>query len=68
MADLFIEGIAPVAPRTIAERDRARRAVAGFARDAADLRYLFNVTGLWPADDAEARPLTPTPSWDGGRS
>jgi hypothetical protein len=66
--DLFVEGVAPVVPRTVAERGRARRVVARFATDAEDLKYLLNLTGLWPRDDAEALPLTPTPSWDGGRS
>lgn len=67
MADLFVESLAPVAARTVAERDRARRAVAGAATDAEDLKYLLSVTGLWPTGDVEAQPLSPAPSWDGGR-
>ncbi len=64
--DLFVDGIPVVRPRTVAERDVARRAVAGFATDSSDLRYLLDVLGLWPKDDlTPAR--DPRPSWDGGR-
>lgn len=36
------------------QRQAARKAVAGFASDAEDLRYLLTVLALWPSDDSEA--------------
>lgn len=36
------------------QRQAARKAVAGFAADTQDLRYLLDVLALWPADDETA--------------
>lgn len=38
----------------LAERQRARLAVAGFATDAEELAHFLSVLGLWPTDDEDA--------------
>lgn len=67
MGDFYVDGISPVPPRSVVERQAARLTVARFALDAQDLRGLLDCLGLWRADDAVMSALTPTPSWDGGR-
>ncbi|MGH3985723.1 MAG: hypothetical protein ACRDTZ_00190 [Pseudonocardiaceae bacterium] len=49
------------APRSHAERARARRTTAAYARDTDDLRLLLDVLGLWPHTDPR-RPPSPLPS------
>jgi hypothetical protein len=43
-------------------RDRARRSTARFANNADDLRFLLDVLGLWPDQDAQEPPtVAPMP-------
>lgn len=56
------------APRTPAERARARLTAARYAHNATDLRHLLDVLDLWPASDNHHPRLgeVPTP-FTGGR-
>lgn len=66
MGDLYnrVPGRAPVTPRSAEERHRARRAVAGFALDADDLRRMLDVLDLWPSRDSRNDPSRMVPTWD----
>ncbi|MFD7922853.1 hypothetical protein ACFV3R_26985 [Streptomyces sp. NPDC059740] len=52
------EGGAGPAEDGLAQRARARRTLAGRARDAADLALLMDMLDLHPRADARARPVT----------
>lgn len=60
MADGIFDGHCPKpepvtdVEAALAQRRSARKAVAGFAADADDLRFLFDLLALWPRDDADA--------------
>lgn len=60
MADGVFDAVCPRPNRVtntdaaLVERRAARKAVAGYALDADDLRFLLDVLRLWPKDDEDA--------------